>query len=536
MLWRTCLDSIYAQWIDLSSANNIDERTAVRAVIKIARGELPSDSFAQSSSILDVLYRLTWWMYVRAPALDPQYLVLTRMNLDLVLERERSLSQLFDELNELEAPERDLGQSENLPWLAPLQAMAAPEYRVDQADHAVLKIAIDQALTFFIENAAPLRQFSREITQELLTSFDSEVRAANLDITDNIQHTNASEVQSIDELFQHANSLYDAADVESAERAYSNVIETDANHIEARAQRGICRAALEDLEGASQDFNYILSELDPAHLTALLNRGLLHHSSGRYTEALKDYDNALLQIPDNIELLLNKAAVLSSSEQYDYALEIFDQAAEFEPNNAITFKQRAHLQRQRNEQEKARNDYNRSIELDPRDAQVYASRGFLLFMMEKLDEAIEDFSQAILLAPGDPTHYYNRANVYSTLGQYENAIQDYTLAIALDSEDGDALINRGSAQMLAGNIVAAAEDWTQAIELDPYHPTGYLKRATLWIATEQYDEAISDLSLALKYAPKDWPFTAEVERLLDDLTSEVDTVQTDGSESPDKND
>lgn len=539
MLWRTYLDSISTQWMDLSTANNITENVAVRAIIQIARGELLPGNLAHNAATLDLLYRLSWWMHVRAPALDPRYLVLTRMNLDLVLERERTLSQVLDELDELEtlhARDHELSDSQDQHWLSTLRTMANPEFRVNEADHTTLKAAIDQALALFIENSASLRELSQQVTQELLSNFDSEVRAGMFDVAVSTQEDTGTIEQGIEKLFQHADALYNAADVESAERAYSKVIEHDPNHIGAYTQRGICRAALENLEEARLDFDYVLTELDSSHLTALLNRGLLHHSSGRYLEALKDYDQALTQAPNNVELLLNKGAVLSSIGEYDKALEVFNKAAQLEPENALTYKQRAHLQRQRNAQESALKDYKRSIELNPRDAQVYASRGFLLFLMEHIEEAIADFSQAILLAPGDPTHYYNRANAYSSIGQYENAIEDYTHTIALDSEDGDALINRGSAQMLAGNIVAAAEDWTQAIEIDPYHPTAYLKRATLWIATEQNDEAISDLSLALKYAPKDWPFTLEVERVLEDLTNGVENTQENSVEESNNED
>lgn len=543
MSWRDDLDTVSAQWIDLSAAHNVRESEAVRAIIQIARGEQPPSNFAENEPLLDVLYRLTWWMYVRAPALDPRYVVLTRMNLDLVLDNERTLSQLFQELDELETRQASADQPavelpEDQQWLAPLSKLAHPAYQISQAEHPTLKTAIDQALALFIQHGDQLRDLSQKITEDLLSGFDSQVRAGMLELPDLLTEDGAEDAeatteQKVEKLLERATAAYNTADVESAERLYSQLLELDPDHIEARAQRGICRAALENLETARLDFDYILSKLDPDHLTSLLNRGLLHHSAGRYPEALEDYTRALQQVPENVELLLNQAAALSHLGQLDQALETFNKAAQIEPDNALTYKQRAHLHRKRGEPQKALKDYDRSIELNPRDSEVYAARGFLRFMMEHIALAIEDFSQAISLAPGDPTHYYNRGNAHSALAQYEEAIQDYTHAIALDSEDSESLINRGSAYMLAGNIVGAAEDWTQAIELDPYHPTAYLKRATLWMATEQNDEAISDLSLALKYAPKDWPFTADVEKLIEDLTLSLNEESSDESEDAD---
>jgi tetratricopeptide (TPR) repeat protein len=55
----------------------------------------------------------------------------------------------------------------------------------------------------------------------------------------------------------------------------------------------------------------------------------------QYEEAIKNYDLALVEDPNDIAALLNKGAALKDLGRYDEAIEQFDKALEIDPNNAI---------------------------------------------------------------------------------------------------------------------------------------------------------------------------------------------------------
>src|SRR5690554_2977412 len=50
---------------------------------------------------MDIIFRLAWWVYVRATALDAHYLLVKPMNLNLMIHKKQSLEKVLNELRQL---------------------------------------------------------------------------------------------------------------------------------------------------------------------------------------------------------------------------------------------------------------------------------------------------------------------------------------------------------------------------------------------------------------------------------------------------
>lgn len=490
-----------------------DRAVAAAIQLLIRTGDLPEE-VADDAALAPLLTELTWLLFVAAPAQDPRYLLLSSMHLELVLTDDRDLAQLFDEIRQ----DQDQPHFEELPspdWLADYQALGDDDFDdASRADQIGDRLA--RARQLLQDHHEGVREFSRQLLEAMATDFDRQVEQGTLSPLG----PQAPEFSTPDEALEAAREQRDAGDLEAAVYLYGQVLKEMPQHLEALVERGILRAALEDLGGACEDFDRALT-IDDDHLVARLNRGLARHSLGQVDDALKDYDRAIEAVDNDPEIFTNRGIARLSAGDLGGALQDLNRALELDAEFAVAYLQRGNVHRLHRDMGRALNDYSKAIKFAPEFVDAYSARAFAHLELEQPKKALTNYDRAIALQPRDPSLYYNRAHAHLLNDDVESALADYDDALALDPEALEALSNRGAARMMNGDLEGALQDWEEAIAIDPYYPTPYLKRASMWIATEQPDEAARDLQIALDNAPNDWPYREAVEQTLASILEEL---------------
>ncbi len=90
----------------------------------------------------------------------------------------------------------------------------------------------------------------------------------------------------------------------------------------------------EDYSTALKFYDLALKE-DPNNLHALIDKGATLQTMGKLTLAIRCFDKALDVSPDNIDALLNKGAVLHSDEKYSDAITCYDIALKIDKKCAL---------------------------------------------------------------------------------------------------------------------------------------------------------------------------------------------------------
>jgi tetratricopeptide (TPR) repeat protein len=116
-------------------------------------------------------------------------------------------------------------------------------------------------------------------------------------------------------------------------------------------------------------------KLARVRVNAQVTIGLNFMGAGRFEEALKGFDRALADDPNELRALMGRAVVLARLSRFDAALEA---AAEV-------------------------------ISRDPESGRAYDTSGAIYQMMGKWREAEVAFEKAIALEPHNAAHYYNYA-------------------------------------------------------------------------------------------------------------------------------
>ena len=126
--------------------------------------------------------------------------------------------------------------------------------------------------------------------------------------------------------------------------------------------------------------------------------------------------------------------------------------------------------------DKAIAEYNEAIELDPKYADAYFNRGNANYNKGQYDQAIDDYTKAIEINPGLADAYANRGLAYAQgKGQFDQAISDFNKAIGINPGYAMAYNYRAVTYYYQGEDDKAWEDVHKAQSLGYKFAPKYLK-------------------------------------------------------------
>jgi tetratricopeptide (TPR) repeat protein len=152
-------------------------------------------------------------------------------------------------------------------------------------------------------------------------------------------------------------------------------------------REGNCEAALKLFDRAIRE-----SPQDPFAQNAT---GVAYVCLKQYSLAIPRFDMAIRLRPSFAEAYMNRGAAYSTEGQYDLAVENFDWAVEAEPWNPVFFTRRGQANFQLRKYEEALKDFNRGIELNPGGADAFYGRGQVRERQGHYAEAADDFAAAL---------------------------------------------------------------------------------------------------------------------------------------------
>jgi serine/threonine-protein kinase len=211
---------------------------------------------------------------------------------------------------------------------------------------------------------------------------------------------------------------------------------------------------------------------DPQNPDVHVTLGELRRRTGRFQDAVKEYDAALAQQPTNAD------AILGLAETYEKDGKLIE----------------------------AETAYKKSIGLQPNYWGGYNKLGGFYADHKRLAEGISMYKKAIDLSPDSVMSYTNLGGIYLRSTRYEEAVQVLSKSIA-KKPTATAYSNLGTGYYLLGRYADAATAFERAASLVPKRQVFWanLGDAYRWVpgadakAATAYDEAIrlgkSDLQL-----------------------------------------
>ena len=208
---------------------------------------------------------------------------------------------------------------------------------------------------------------------------------------------------TVEEMFQYGVNAHQNGKLKEAEKLYKSILDVDPQHLDANNNLGILLFSLGKTQEAEKIYKKVI-ELKPDHLNACNNLGILLHELDRLDEAEKLYRKAIKIKPNYAEAYSNLGNTLQKLKKLDEAEVNYRKALDFNP------------------------DY-----IDARN-----NLGVLLSKLNRMDEAETIIKYAIELKPNHPSSHYNLGTVLQKLNRFEEAEASYRKAIELKPDYPEA--------------------------------------------------------------------------------------------------
>lgn len=207
----------------------------------------------------------------------------------------------------------------------------------------------------------------------------------------------------------------------------------------------------------------------PSFQRAYITRGSVYYVLGRYSEAIKDFDNAiLLGFQNNTDYALGhymKGRSLSALGEYGKAIEIFSY----------------------------------TLRITPFSADVYNERGLAHYRTGNLTDAFADFNFAISIDSSNFNFFDNRGTIFYHLGMHGRALEDFLISLMLNPNNAFAAKNIGAILKELERYDASLEFFNMAITIDPSLLSAYYGRGRLYIILA---ELTNDITKRNEYLEK----------------------------------
>jgi tetratricopeptide (TPR) repeat protein len=177
-------------------------------------------------------------------------------------------------------------------------------------------------------------------------------------------------------------------------------------------------------------------------------------------------------------------------------------------NNPSGFSMRAADYMEKKDTTNAMVDINKAIEMSPKDANMYFARGNIMARMQRHVEAEQDFSMALGLNTGLVGAYLARSVERRIMKKYESAFRDIFAAATYDSANPKVYFSFGNLFLAVNNYANADSSFSKAIKLQPQYAEAYNNRAYTRLFLGNFAGTISDCDSALRLmASKPSPVT-----------------------------
>ncbi len=197
------------------------------------------------------------------------------------------------------------------------------------------------------------------------------------------------------------------------------------------------------------------------------NLGDAYYQAGRYPEALRQYDTALLIPPAEAYTHNGRGMAWFALGSVDDAIQEFKTAVELKPDYALAHYNLWMAYRKKGMKAEALAEIQKETRLDPQQADGFAALGVSYAETGRSSLAVDAFQQAIDRDPANSQYPLDLASTYQQTRQWAQAVNWYQKVLELDPRSATAWFGLGDTYLSVGNFAGAVSALKKADELTP---------------------------------------------------------------------
>jgi uncharacterized protein (TIGR02466 family) len=265
-----------------------------------------------------------------------------------------------------------------------------------------------------------------------------------------------------------------------------------------RYELALARQLAGQREAAIAGYRRVL-EVEPGHVNALNNLGVLLLESGDLEGAAAACRSALDSRPDFVLALNNLSSVLMEQGDLAAAVGVLERTLALTPDFAEAWNTLGTVRRGLGEDEAAIAAYRTAIRHQPLLAVAHDNLAECLRDLGRGEEALEASRAVVAAWPEDRRALHIHGDALKRAGDLEGAAALYRTALTLDDRDAESHFRLGAILALAGAVTEGTGHLERATTLQPCEPL-YLRELAAALLHQGRGEtavAICDRALAL---------------------------------------
>ena len=175
---------------------------------------------------------------------------------------------------------------------------------------------------------------------------------------------------------------------------------------------------------------------------------------------------AELRNPDLAPVHRILGLLMYNSGRYDQAVAEYQRAIELEPGNSDAYRRRGIAYQADGQVDPALSEYRRAIQVEPSYYRNHQALGDFWFKLGNYDQAVENWLRAVKLAPAEPRVRTDLGQAYLNSGRFLEAEAQLRRAIEL-GQTKSALAGLGYSLMYQQRDAEAITFFTRALRVDP---------------------------------------------------------------------
>ena len=306
--------------------------------------------------------------------------------------------------------------------------------------------------------------------------------------------------ESLDFIFERANSALITQDFEYAERLLTNALKKHPDMLPGDREKveNLLARVYGDEGNLEQSLTTYLRlyERAPDNIDLMLSLGRIYRHLGRYDDALAILTKAQASGGDTDEVLYNFAKTYKRMGDYAKSAEYFSRAIEVKPDHAHAYDRLGNLYVLTGETDKAIEIYKQGLRVDANHPYLNFHLARLLHKEKRYEEAIVYYNSALRVNPAWGEVLAGVAAVYLELDKLDDALNAYRSLLRVTGENAPLYTEFGYLFEKKQLQQEAEQYYYDALAIDSGYAPAALALTNLLEKKQRYNEALPILLAA----------------------------------------
>ena len=233
----------------------------------------------------------------------------------------------------------------------------------------------------------------------------------------------------------------------------------------------------------------MLAQINHKHYVLM---GKIELSKENYTEAIKNFNVAVIAKPNDFEAYFLRGISKYSLGDYSGAVDDFSRTLEIHPLYVRAYHYRGVANDRLSNYADAMSDFRRAISLDPFSEDLHIASGSTLRHLIDYPNAVAEFDTALIINPENANAYISRGIAKRYLQDLDGSLNDMNNAVYYDFFNIEAIVRRGMIELEREEYQEAMNDFNSALRMDKDNPLIYFNRAVAFLNLGDTTAALND--------------------------------------------